>query len=62
MTSGDFPADLLQAVRDMGIPIQTLPFFNFDSRGFWVGVSFDRERGEMLGATTDFLNGRALGL
>ncbi|MDX1500733.1 MAG: gamma-glutamyltransferase [Thermoanaerobaculia bacterium] len=61
VTIGDFPSDVLDEVRARGIEIDELSRRDFESLGYWIGVAMDPETGELLGATTPPLNGRALG-
>ncbi len=61
VTQGDFPPDLIQAVRNMGIPIRQLRPLQPDGRGYWIGASIDPETGEWTGATVNRFNGHAEG-
>ena len=59
---GEFPADMLGAVRARGIPVQEgPPDGNGNARGFWVGVSRDPDSGLLRAGVIRWLDGIALG-
>ena len=61
VTSGDFDNTLLDAVRERGIPIQTLSRLDFAGTGFWVGIERRGKKGRLVGAEPPLFNGLTLG-
>jgi gamma-glutamyltranspeptidase/glutathione hydrolase len=58
--SSDFDQDLIQAVRELGQPVEEIPinFVNFaDKRGILVGISIDPQNGTLSGAVPSVLGG-----
>lgn len=60
VTSGQFAASLLEAVRDMGIPIVEEPADEVGAEGYWSGVTIS-SGGRLVGATSNYFNGWAEG-
>ncbi|MBN1223626.1 MAG: gamma-glutamyltransferase [Candidatus Aminicenantes bacterium] len=59
---GSFPEDMLNAVRERG---QELKMVTKDEwrlgLGYWIGIKFDQEKGQLEGAVSGILNGHAEG-
>ncbi len=64
VSKGEFDQELLDAVRDMGQPVQELrlPFDDLALvRGWWVGIVIDPETGVLQGGAPRLLGGYAVG-
>jgi len=56
VTHGQFAASLLEAVRNMGIPVVEEPADEVTAEGYWSGVTIS-PGGRLVGATSNYFNG-----
>jgi gamma-glutamyltranspeptidase len=64
VAEGQFDPALLDAVRAMGQPVEEVPLTTehlVKSRGYWVGILIDPERGTLEGAAPTIFGGTAVG-
>jgi gamma-glutamyltranspeptidase/glutathione hydrolase len=63
LVEGDFPATVIDGVRQRGQALALLPNEpkSRAQRGYWIGIQIDPESGELKGGNTPGLNGRTEG-